>query len=128
MTLPGGLEAVKEADPSYEFVHSFWHELSLSEAKNRRPWLNVEDLESSGVKFYRCDMFNEASRECMAYNQRPRVCSGFPWYGKEPSIFRLVGLPRCSFWEEIPEDVRPQELPVKFVKKPAYSSVNPYRA
>lgn len=62
---------------------------------------------------YRCLKFDEVNRVCTAHDERPPMCSGYPWYGREPdpgSINRDET--RCSYWldvdpEERPEGVRP---------------------
>lgn len=50
----------------------------------------------------RCDQFNSDTRECMAHDDKPRVCSGFPWYGRTPddpdcSPVASALSPRCSY-------------------------------
>lgn len=34
--------------------------------------------------FYECDAFDLETRSCTAYDDRPPMCTGFPWYGLAP--------------------------------------------
>lgn len=43
-----------------------------------------------------CDRFDRSTRLCTAHDDRPPICSGYPWYGKEPNALRLLD-PQCSF-------------------------------
>lgn len=43
-----------------------------------------------------CDAFDPDTRLCTAHEARPPVCSGFPWYGQEPTLTKELH-PRCSF-------------------------------
>jgi Fe-S-cluster containining protein len=55
----------------------------------------------------RCGMFDPESRACTAHDTRPPVCSGFPWYGDEPSAGRAHGLElHCSYLADLPPDQR----------------------
>lgn len=45
----------------------------------------------------RCDQFDRETRTCLAHDTRPQVCSGFPWYGREPADPAGDLSPRCSF-------------------------------
>lgn len=45
---------------------------------------------------YACEAFDPVTRLCTAHEARPPVCSGFPWYGKEPYLSKTLH-PRCSF-------------------------------
>jgi len=58
-------------------------------------WTVLEESGRDDAK-YKCDMFDEKSRLCMAHESRPPVCSGFPWYGRKPSLSTSIS-PRCSF-------------------------------
>lgn len=64
-----------------------------------------------------CDQFNPATRECTAHEDRPAICSGFPWYGRDPmrpvsGAVREWLVPQCSF----NADVRPM-LPLHVVNR-----------
>lgn len=57
---------------------------------------------------YRCDRFDPDTRMCTAHEDRPPVCSNFPWYGDppDPSVFG-GSLGRCSYMLDLPPDQRP---------------------
>jgi Fe-S-cluster containining protein len=67
-----------------DFISKHWHE---------------EWRDERGAR-YRCDFFDPNHRECTAHDQRPGVCSGFPWYGEEPTRGRVAG--RCSYQWDLP--------------------------
>jgi Fe-S-cluster containining protein len=66
------------------FIFDHWH-------------LNVD------AETYGCDVFDEATRSCGDYENRPPVCRGYPWYGKPPSMVYLH--PDCSFRADQPPRV-----------------------
>lgn len=50
---------------------------------------------------YACPKFDRESRSCTTYEDRPPVCSNFPWYGKMPSPPEASHLSqRCTFRAE----------------------------
>jgi Fe-S-cluster containining protein len=54
----------------------------------------------------RCDQFNPDTRQCEAHDDRPRVCSEFPWYGRSPHDPDSRGIadslsPRCSYHADV---------------------------
>lgn len=62
----------------------------------------------------RCDQFDPTTRLCTAHDERPQICRGFPWYQRDPEGANIAGLPRCSFWADLPEDQRPSDwVPVE---------------
>lgn len=68
----------------------------------RAHWTQTgERLDSEGKLrggIYACDMFDSEARLCTAYEDRPPICVGFPWYGEDPDLERVKKLPsRCSF-------------------------------
>jgi hypothetical protein len=64
-----------------------------------------------------CDAFDPLTNLCTAHADRPPICSGYPWYGKDPSdVAKKEGWGlsvNCSFWADLPEEVRPD--PVKVI-------------
>jgi Fe-S-cluster containining protein len=50
--------------------------------------------------FYRCDLFDEGTRRCTDYDNRPSVCRDYPWYGSAPDPSK--SLPSsCSYRADI---------------------------
>lgn len=65
----------------------------------------------SNLVLLQCDKFDHETRTCTAYEDRPPICSDYPFYGADPGIkgtrWLLEG---CSFIEDVP---------VVWVEKPA---------
>jgi Fe-S-cluster containining protein len=55
---------------------------------------------------YVCDRFDAEARLCTAYEQRPPVCTNFPYYGRTaiPAPDRLPS--RCSFAFDVAPELR----------------------
>lgn len=73
----------------YEFLRDHWTVLSHDESC-----------------VVRCDRFDPATRECLAYDDRPDICSGYPWYGHDPlsrmnKDVRQVLPPQCSYTADV---------------------------
>jgi Fe-S-cluster containining protein len=47
-----------------------------------------------------CDQFDPETRMCTAHDDRPPICSGYPWYGAEPNPNRALD-PQCSFIADV---------------------------
>jgi Fe-S-cluster containining protein len=78
----------RDGSVSAGFILEHWH-------------LNADDPDS-----YHCDMLG-ADGLCTAYDDRPPVCEGYPWYGEDPLIrVQYVG-ERCSYLL----DVKPADRP-----------------
>lgn len=84
--------AEKEGDDSpnaanYRFVRDNWVDQGI-------------DPNGAGGVTWTCLKFDSVGRTCTAHEDRPPVCSGYPWYGKEP--FKGAWLPAaCSFQADI---------------------------
>ena len=51
---------------------------------------------------YQCTKFNHATRLCEAHDERPLVCSRFPYYDKEPQPSDAEWLPpQCSYTADV---------------------------
>jgi len=53
-----------------------------------------------------CDQFDPKTRECLAHDDRPDLCSGFPWYGRDPGSpgrtqIAQVLPPQCSYTADV---------------------------
>lgn len=83
--------ALKEGPESpnyknYEFVRDNWVSQLEEPQENYEQWT--------------CLKFDPVGRLCTAHEDRPPVCSGYPWYGKEPKRTALLEA-RCSFQADI---------------------------
>jgi Fe-S-cluster containining protein len=70
----------------------------------------LEHWRPDGNRDASCDMFDRTARLCTAYEGRPPVCRGYPWYGEGPSLATTDGLPaRCGYredWQAVPLTAR----------------------
>lgn len=78
-----------------EFLRDHWRSQSTFEETD-------DDGKPVTVHRVECDQFDKVARTCGAHDTRPQVCSGFPWYGREPDDdlcepSRASLSPRCSF-------------------------------
>lgn len=72
-------------------------------------WTEIErhTHESGDVKAtLRCDAYDPGTASCTAYEDRPPVCTNYPWYGREDDeSIRKAGPHlerRCSFLLDVP--------------------------
>ena len=75
------------------FAAKHWHPLTREEAMRSNPFY-VSNLPVA-AHFYSCDQLGDDGR-CMAYEERPLVCRGYPWYGQPPRLMALPDL-NCSY-------------------------------
>lgn len=73
--------------------------ISRTEALRRRPAIALGA--TSGQFFYACRHYDRETRRCLDYDNRPSICRGFPWYGKEPTAAALEYLPECGYREDL---------------------------
>ena len=83
------------------FLLKNWSPVTTEEAQRMNPVIGKYDLTDYGGNFYRCAQFDTGTKECMAHNDRPNVCSGFPWYGGAPRVGPLWQYPECSYRDDI---------------------------
>jgi Fe-S-cluster containining protein len=75
------------------FAAEHWHLLTREEAARRNPFY-VHCLPAD-AHLYRCDQLGQDGR-CTAYDERPLVCRGYPWYGEAPRLMELPD-PDCGY-------------------------------
>lgn len=115
------------ADPRIDYV---WTNLYVKESKWREDrreeairnyldarwmvdhWLDLGDGDAL------CDAFDPETRTCLAYDERPPVCSSYPWYGKPPDNGAIASL-RCSFWADVPKEDWPKGVRIQLRRKVA---------
>lgn len=54
--------------------------------------------------FYECRHYDPETRQCMNYDNRPDICSGYPWFDMPPEPNLALPL-ECSFREDIGQPV-----------------------
>lgn len=62
---------------------------------------------------FNCPFFNEETKACGNYENRPPICRGYPFYGREPEDIarapRALQMPlECSYWADVPLKARPE--------------------
>lgn len=54
-----------------------------------------------------CAAYDVETRSCTAYDDRPKVCSGFPWYGRGPVEGKLEDSTVCGYVADLGRTVLP---------------------
>jgi hypothetical protein len=105
-----------ETEYTHRFVLRHWHPISREEAGKRNPRFL---LDVRLLYFYECDQFDGQTNRCRAYDERPEVCRGFPWYSGSPDKKSLLFWRRCSYWHDVPWDDWPVDIePLPSPEKP----------
>ena len=79
------------------FAAEHWHPLTREEAMRRNPFYTSRL--PVGAHLYRCDQLGPDGR-CQAYETRPLVCRGYPWYDQPPRSMPLPD-PDCGYKEDL---------------------------
>lgn len=58
--------------------------------RDDRPVTGMVDGEAAPVFFYRCRNYDEATKACTAYDDRPPMCRDYPWYGRLPDPTKAI--------------------------------------
>jgi Fe-S-cluster containining protein len=64
----------------------------------------ISDADSGGGR-YICAMYDVHRRLCRAHDQRPRMCSEYPWYDSTPDASVIDG--SCSYMLDVEPSQRP---------------------
>ncbi len=80
------------------FAAEHWRPLSRDEAMQRNPFYTMRLPQDAHL--YTCDQLSDEGR-CMAYDQRPLVCRGYPWYDQAPRAMALAD-PDCGYRVDLP--------------------------
>jgi Fe-S-cluster containining protein len=74
------------------------------ETARGQPW---RGRNGSPLRFYfRCRHFDEESRRCLNYDDRPPLCRAFPFHGAPPMPGQALP-PPCSFRADLGQPVEP---------------------
>lgn len=87
----------------HQFVAEHWRPLTRGEAMERTPFY-VSRLPAD-AHFYTCERLGADGR-CSAYDERPLVCRGYPWYDEPPRRMPLAD-PECGYRVDAPLDPEP---------------------
>jgi Fe-S-cluster containining protein len=70
-----------------DFVLAHWHRISKAQALKNNPHLasimDEYERDTRTIYWYTCDMLVE--NRCLIHQERPNICRGYPWYGKNPA-------------------------------------------
>jgi Fe-S-cluster containining protein len=83
----------------HAFAAEHWRPLTRAEAMARNPFYTSRL--APGAHLYTCDRLGADGR-CTAYEERPLVCRGYPWYGEAPRELPLPD-PECGYREHLPD-------------------------
>jgi Fe-S-cluster containining protein len=86
-----------------------------SDDEDRQYWANAVFLASrcrpagfsDGQVLLECANYDRAHSICRDYDNRPPLCSRFPWYDYEPGDLGICEL-RCSYLLDVPPAKRPE--------------------
>jgi Fe-S-cluster containining protein len=84
----------------HAFAARHWRPISRAEAMQRNPFYTSRLPRDAYL--YTCDRLGEDGR-CLAYEERPLVCRGYPWYGEAPRAMALAD-PDCGYAVDVPDD------------------------
>jgi Fe-S-cluster containining protein len=79
------------------FAAKHWHPLSRDDAMRRNPFYTSRLPENAFL--YACDQLGDDG-SCMAYETRPLVCRGYPWYEQPVRNMELAD-PNCGYFYDI---------------------------
>lgn len=74
-------------DGDWAFTLANFFPITKDEAIQRNPHLKKwEEIDGRlGTNFYACVNLDEGTGRCRIHDNLSNVCSGYPWYGKDPS-------------------------------------------
>lgn len=69
-------------------------------------WHGGKRAKGGGTRGWSCDAFDPDTRLCTAHATRPPVCSGYPWYGRQPVVSTGLLEARCTYVTRTPVMLR----------------------
>lgn len=88
------------------FITDNWTPITKEEAFTINPYLkqNEDGLAEKGIDnvygkfyYYTCTQLDKETRKCRVHENRPQVCSGYPWYGRRPNNSILWYADECGY-------------------------------
>ena len=80
-----------------QFAADHWRPLTREEAMQRNAFYTSRL--PTDAHLYTCDRLGDDGR-CTAYEERPLVCRGYPWYDQPPKQMPLAD-PECGYLVDI---------------------------
>lgn len=101
--LYGTGDKVHKLDPKFDWSHVLGHfrPISRGEALRINPYLEQNSPPHAGNTFYTCDWYNQETKLCKHYNDRPPICRDYPFYGKQLTIDEKWYTPDCGYIEDV---------------------------
>jgi Fe-S-cluster containining protein len=84
----------------HTFAAAHWRPLTREEAMRRNAFYTSRL--PADAHLYTCDQLGDDGR-CTAYEERPLVCRGYPWYGRPPGTLPLAD-PDCGYRVDLPPE------------------------
>ena len=81
------------------FAAEHWRPLTRDEAMRRNPFYTSRL--AADAHLYTCDRLGDDGR-CLAYEERPLVCRGYPWYGA-PARGMPLADEACGYKVDLPD-------------------------
>lgn len=99
------------AQADHDFILRHWTEVSVERAERLLPGFTAA-YQPGATFFYVCDAFDYESNLCTAHDERPPVCSDFPWYNTPPGTRGAINraFRRCSYWADVPREQWPEGI------------------
>ena len=82
----------------HQFAAEHWRPLTRDEGMRRNAFYTSRLPPDAHL--YTCDRLGDDGR-CTAYDERPLVCRGYPWYGAPPRDMALAD-PECGYLVDVP--------------------------
>lgn len=83
------------------FMRSNWKPIKERIAKKKNPWMFKQLGNKHNMTFWKCK--NVTPNGCGVHESRPRVCSGYPWYGRVQDVTEpCTYTPSCTVYYNIP--------------------------
>jgi len=99
-----------------KFVHENWTPITKEEAFAINPkiesneewarqnWPGKPEDPYKDMYFYTCDRLDKEKGLCTVHETRPRVCSGYPWYGVLPNETMLWYSDDCGYIVDVEDE------------------------
>jgi len=110
---PADLKDMSKRLRDQEKMAEFFIPITEEEAIRRNPAISAKHEASTEERFfYECSQYNEDTKLCGAHENRPSVCSGFPWYGNTINNVALIMHKKCSYWADVPVEAWPEGVEI----------------
>lgn len=94
-----------------DFMRENFVPMTQEEAFRINPNL-ADPLSIEKKYYYSCKQYDKTTKLCGAHENRPQVCSGFPWYGNSINNQSLLMHKECSYWLDVPVEAWPSGVEV----------------